>query len=87
MKYVLRLKSNNEREFATDASTIEEARGIFMTGKQMDAETFDSMFIVTEYSVKEIASDSLDRLDTVRYRQKRADRLSRIRRNQFRKKR
>ena len=85
MKYVLRLKSSNERAFATDANNLDEAREIFMTGKQMDAITFDSMFIVTEYSVKEIANDNLDRLDTVRYRRKRREKLSRVRRNRYRK--
>tara|TARA_Y100000401_G_scaffold112931_1_gene112973 strand:- start:51 stop:311 length:261 start_codon:yes stop_codon:yes gene_type:complete len=85
MKYVLRLKSSNERVFATDANNLDEAREIFMTGKQMDAITFDSMFIVTEYSVKEIANDNLDRLDTVRYRRKRREKLSRVRRNRYRK--
>tara|TARA_Y100001937_G_scaffold45781_1_gene64324 strand:- start:409 stop:669 length:261 start_codon:yes stop_codon:yes gene_type:complete len=85
MKYVLRLKSSNERVFATDANNLDEAREIFMTGKQMDAETFDSMFIVTEYSVKEIANDNLDRLDSIRYRRKRREKLSRVRRNRYRK--
>ena len=85
MKYVLRLKSSNERVFATDATNLDEAREIFMTGKQMDAITFDSMFIVTEYSVKEIANDNLDRLDSIRYRRKRREKLSRVRRNRYRK--
>lgn len=85
MKYVLRLKSSNERVFATDANNLDEAREIFMTGKQMDAITFDSMFIVTEYSVKEIANDNLDRLDSIRYRRKRREKLSRVRRNRYRK--
>tara|TARA_Y100000004_G_C8877318_1_gene396042 strand:+ start:693 stop:953 length:261 start_codon:yes stop_codon:yes gene_type:complete len=85
MKYVLRLKSSNERVFATDANNLDEAREIFMTGKQMDAITFDSMFTVTEYSVKEIANDNLDRLDSIRYRRKRREKLSRVRRNRYRK--
>ena len=61
MKYVLRLKSNNERVFAHDAASLEEAKQHFMLTKQMDEATFDSMFIVKEYMIdrKDFALESI----------------------------
>ena len=80
MKYVLRLKSNNERVLAHDAASLEEAKQHFMLTKQMDEATFDSMFIVKEYMIEELSQDTAPYRNSTRYRQKFNQKRSRYRR-------
>ena len=74
MNYVLRLKTNNSRVFATNADSLEAATEFFRQGKQMDEQTFNQLYIVTEYTSRELDEIATDQLDDPAYRRRLAER-------------
>ena len=74
MNYVLRLRTNNSRVFATNADSLESATEFFRQGKQMDEETFNQLYIVTEYTDRELDKIRQDELDDPLYRRRLAER-------------
>ena len=74
MNYVLRLRTNISRVFATNADSLEAATEFFRQGKQMDEQTFNQLYIVTEYTDRELDEIANDQLDDPAYRRRLAER-------------
>ena len=52
MLYVLRLKTNLDRVDAIHSENIEKARAFYLQRKQMDENTFDKLYVITEGNKK-----------------------------------
>ena len=89
MMYVLRLKNSLDRVDGLQASTIEEARELFIARKQMGEDFFDQQYVVTEWTQKDIL-ETADNLDTPKRRRRMKERVKRgqqIKKDLFKKKR
>ena len=54
MHYILRLNSDNSRIDNIQAKNIESAKLFYMRRKQMDAETFDKLYIIEKDTPKKL---------------------------------